>query len=99
MVAPLWPQQVQRARSRKMSLDASRPQRITATAHASGPWCWQRSQLSHSQGVARCRSPSVVLARGVFMPEIGRPAGAPSPAARSCGRSGQQCLRYPSENC
>ncbi len=36
MVAPLLPHAVQRARSRSTSLDASRPQRMTATAHASG---------------------------------------------------------------
>jgi deoxycytidylate deaminase len=48
MVAPLWPQQVQRACCRRTSLDASRPQRMTATARASGAWCWHRSQFSQS---------------------------------------------------
>jgi hypothetical protein len=32
----LLPQAVHRARCRSTSLDASRPQRITATAHANG---------------------------------------------------------------
>jgi hypothetical protein len=36
-------------------------------------WCWHRSQLSHSHGVARCRSPSMVVAPGVFMGTIRRP--------------------------
>jgi len=36
MVAPLWPQAVQRAECRSLSLDVFAPQRITATAHASG---------------------------------------------------------------
>jgi hypothetical protein len=45
---------------------------MTATAHASGAWCWQRSQFGHSQGIARCRSPRVVVARGVFIAPIGR---------------------------
>ena len=36
MVASLLPHTVQRARCRSTSLDASRPQRMTATAHASG---------------------------------------------------------------
>ena len=31
-------------------------QRITGTAHASGPWCRNFSQNSQSHGVARCRS-------------------------------------------
>jgi hypothetical protein len=61
------------------------PHRMTATAHASGAWCWQRSQFSHSHGVARCRSPSVVVARNVFMAGIRRPPGASSPAATCCG--------------
>jgi hypothetical protein len=82
-VAPLCPQTVQRARSRSTSLDASRPQRMTATAHASGAWCWRRSQFSHSHGVARCR-PRVVVAGDVFMAPIGRPPAAPSPAASDC---------------
>ena len=64
----------------------SQPQRMTATAHGSGAWCSHRSQFSHSQGVARCRSPSVVVAQGVFMGGIGRPPGEPSPAATHCGR-------------
>jgi hypothetical protein len=59
MVAPLLPQVVQRARCRNRSLDSSAPQRITATAHANGAWCWHRSQCIHTQGVERRRSPSV----------------------------------------
>ena len=88
MVAPLLPQAVHRARCRSTSLDASRPQRMTATAHASGASCWHRSQFSHSHGVARCRSPRVVVARGVFMGGIRRPPSEPSPAATHCGRLG-----------
>jgi hypothetical protein len=53
MVAPLLPQAVQRARCRSTSLDVSRPHRMTATTHASGAWCWQRSQFSHSHGVVQ----------------------------------------------
>jgi hypothetical protein len=86
-VAPLLPQCVHRARSLSTSLDALAPQRMTATAHASGAWCWQRSQFGQSHGVARRRSPSVVAARGVFMKRIERPAGAPGPAATRSSRS------------
>jgi hypothetical protein len=50
---------VQRARSRKTSLDAPAPQRMTGTAHASGALCRHFSQNSQSQGDDRCRSPSV----------------------------------------
>jgi len=74
-VAPLWPQRMQRARSRSTLLDASRPQRMTATAHASGAWCWHRSQFNQSHGVARCRSPSVVVARRGFIDADWTPGG------------------------
>jgi hypothetical protein len=40
IVAPLLPHELQRARCR--SLDTSAPQRMRATAQASGAWCWQR---------------------------------------------------------
>jgi hypothetical protein len=36
IVAPLWPQAVQRAERRSLSLEVSAPHRITATAQASG---------------------------------------------------------------
>jgi hypothetical protein len=56
-VAPLWPQRVHRARPRSTSLDAPAPQRITATADASGARCWQRSQFSHSHGGVQVAEP------------------------------------------
>jgi hypothetical protein len=59
IVAPLLPHELQRARCLSRSLDTSAPQRMTATAQASGAWCWQRSHHSHTQGVVRCSSPSV----------------------------------------
>jgi hypothetical protein len=62
MVAPLWPHALQRAHCRSLSLDVSAPQRITGTAHASGAWCGHFSQLTHTHGVARCKSPRVVVA-------------------------------------
>jgi len=39
IVAPLWLRELQRARCRSRSLDASAPQRMTATAQADGAWC------------------------------------------------------------
>jgi hypothetical protein len=47
------------SRKRRRSLYTSAPHRMTATAQASGAWCWQRSHQSHTQGVARCSSPRV----------------------------------------
>jgi hypothetical protein len=32
---------------------------MTATAQASGAWCWHLSHQSHTQGVALCSSPKV----------------------------------------
>ena len=52
---------MQRSRRRGTSLDASAPQRMTGTARAIGAWCKHFSQDSQSQGVDRCRSPSVGL--------------------------------------
>jgi hypothetical protein len=63
IVAPLWPQAVQRAHRRSLSLDVSAPHRMTGTAQASGAWCGHFSQLTHTHGDDRCRSPSVVRAR------------------------------------
>jgi len=45
-----------------LSLDVFGPHRITGTAKASGERCEHCSQKTHTHGVARCRSPSVVLA-------------------------------------
>jgi hypothetical protein len=59
MVAPWPPQPVQREHCRSLSLDSFAPHRITATAHANGALCWQRSQYIQTHGVDRCRSPSV----------------------------------------
>src|SRR5215469_16236995 len=42
------------------------PQRMTATAQASGAWCWQRSHQSH-QGVACRSSPRVGAGPGCIM--------------------------------
>jgi hypothetical protein len=53
------PQLVQRAPARNLSLEASDPHPMTATAQASGAWCWQRSHHNHTQGVDRCSSPRV----------------------------------------
>ena len=50
---------MQRAPVRSLSLEASGPHRMTATAQARGAWCWQRSHHNHTQGVDRCSSPSV----------------------------------------
>jgi hypothetical protein len=51
-------------------------------------------QFNHSQGVARCRSPSVVVARGVFMGGIRRPRSVPSPAATDCGSTGKAATTF-----
>jgi hypothetical protein len=53
-----------------LSLDVSAPHRITATAQVSGDEWEHFSQYSHSHGVARCRSPSVVRAAWGFMPAL-----------------------------
>jgi len=50
------PQLVQRAPARSLSLEASGPHMITATAQARGAWCWHRSHHSQTQGVDRCSS-------------------------------------------
>ena len=39
LVAPFLPHALQRARCLSRSLDASAPQRMTATAHDNGAWC------------------------------------------------------------
>jgi hypothetical protein len=67
MVAPFLPHALQRARCLSRSLDTSAPHRMTATAQASGAWCWQRSHQSHTQGVARCRSPRVGIGPGCMV--------------------------------
>jgi hypothetical protein len=53
----LVPHELRRARCLSPSLDTSLPHRMTATAQASGAWCWQRLHQSHTHGVARCGSP------------------------------------------
>jgi SOS response associated peptidase (SRAP) len=87
----LLSQLVQRAPARSLSLEASGPHRMTATAQASGAWCWQRSHQSHTQGVARCSSPSVGRGPSLRMAGI-RPHGGQARQARymlsaMCGRS------------
>jgi hypothetical protein len=61
---PFFPHALQRACWRSRSLCTSAPHRMTATAQASGAWCWQRSHQSHTQGVAPCSSPRVGIGPG-----------------------------------
>ena len=67
IVAPFLPHELQRTRCRSRSLDTSAPQRMTATAQASGAWCWHRSHQSHTHGVVRCSSPKVGIGPGCIV--------------------------------
>ena len=58
-VAPLCPQTVQRAHRLSLLLDVSAPQRIMSGTNATGAWCKQRLQLSHSDALRRPSSASV----------------------------------------
>ena len=65
------------------------PQRLTAAAQASGAWCGHFSQLSYTNGVARCKSPNVVRARGF----IGRHWKLANPAESEAKRRAEEEAR------